>query len=171
MQGDFEQVQLYYRKTDVARESGNRSLEVYGLINLGAMMVTQGNFSDALGYANQALNLAHKLGDRSAEAWALTYLGHANLGLGHFRNATNWFQTALKIRQSLGQRTLAMELLAGLAQAELGKNDSAAALSYVEDILSHLGAGGNLEGTEEPLRIYLTIYRHCDNRTARRQGF
>jgi len=58
----------------------------------------------------------------------------------------------------LGQETLAMEPLAGLTRVELDKDDPAAALGYVEHILSHLASGGNLEGTEEPMRVYLSVH-------------
>ena len=51
-----------------------------------------------------------------------------------------------------------MESLAGLAQVELVKNNPAVALAFVEKILSNLKEGGNLEGTEEPLRVYLIVY-------------
>ena len=159
MQGDFEQAHNYYQESlIIAREAGNRPQETYGMINLGAMMVSQENYADALGYTIQALKLARKLGDRSAEAWALTHLGYANLGLGNFGNASSRFQAALDIRYSFNQQSLAMEPLAGLARAELNKGNLEAALSHVENILSHLAEGGNLEGTEEPLRIYLIVY-------------
>jgi predicted ATPase/class 3 adenylate cyclase len=159
MGGDFEQARIYYKeRLRVARELGNSYLEANGLINLSAMLITQGIHSDALEYAEHALNLARKFGERSAEAWALTYLGYAHLGLGNFKNATHGFQSALDIRHSLNQQTLALEPLAGLARVELEKGDPATALMHVERILSHLAAGGNFKGTEEPLRIYLTVY-------------
>ena len=159
MQGDFEQAHNYYQESlIIAREAGNRSQEAFGMINLGAMMVSQEKYNDALVYTEQALNLARKLGDRSAEAWALTHLGYANLGMGNFGIAVSGFQAALDIRYSFSQQSLAMEPLAGLAQVELDKDNLEAALSHVEYILSHLIEGGNLEGTEEPLRIYLIVY-------------
>jgi len=159
MQGDFERARSYYtERLTIARESGSRYLEATGMINLGAMLVTQKIYSDALEYSEQAIILARKLKDRSAEAWALTFLGYAYLGLGKFREARDDFQKALDIRHSFGQKTLAMEPLAGLAQVKLDKDNPAAALKYVEFILSHLAEGGDLEGTEEPLRIYLTLY-------------
>jgi tetratricopeptide (TPR) repeat protein len=160
MQGDFERAHSYYtERLTVARGSGNRYQEVHVLLNLGAMMIAQENYSEAVDFEELALNIAHKLGDRSAEAWAATFLGYANLGVGTPNIAVNWFQTALDIRYSLNQTTLALEPLAGLAQVELDKNKPAAALVYVENILSHLADGGNLEGTEEPLRIYLIVYQ------------
>jgi hypothetical protein len=88
----------------------------------------------------------------------LTHLGYAQLGLGNFENASHRFQIALDIRSSFGQESLTMEPLAGLAQVELDKDNPAAALTLAEKVLSYLTEGGTLEGTEEPLRIYLTIY-------------
>jgi predicted ATPase/class 3 adenylate cyclase len=159
MQGDFEQAQVYQEESlKVARETGNRYQETYGLINLSAMLVAQGNYPDAHLNAIQALDLARKLGDRSAEAWALTYYGHTSLGAGNHPEAASAYQKALNIRRTLEQQSLAMEPLAGLAQTALEEGNSVTALSNVENILSHFTNGGNLDGTEEPLRVYLIVY-------------
>jgi hypothetical protein len=66
---------------------------------------------------------------------------------------------ALDICHSFDQQSLAMEPLAGLAQVALGNGDPTSAQAHIEIILSHLANGGNLDGTEEPLRIYLAIYQ------------
>jgi tetratricopeptide (TPR) repeat protein len=159
MQGDFEQAQRFQKESlIISRESGNRSQETYALINLGAMLISQGNFRDALEVMKQALNLARAIKELSAEAWALTHLGYASLGVGDLENAILRFEEALGIRNSLGQQSLAMEPIAGLAQVELSQDNPVIALQLIEKILSHLTKGDNLEGTEEPLRIYLTIY-------------
>jgi tetratricopeptide (TPR) repeat protein len=157
--GDFEHARSYFtERLTVSRESGNRYLEMYGMINLGSMLVTQQIYSEALVYTEQSLILARNLKDRSAEAWALTFLGFAHLGAGNLSEARDQFQTAYDIRVSLEQNTLAMEPLAGLAQVELDRDHPAAALVFTDRILSYQAEGGNLEGTEEPLRIYLTVY-------------
>ena len=160
MQGNFDQARNYFKEgLTIARESGNRSLEANILLNFGAMMVTEKNYSEALTYSVEALNITQKIGDRSTEAWSLTYLGHANLGLGDFKKSVNAYQKAIDIRQSLEQFPLAMEPLAGTAQVALEQGKTATALSQVEEILSHFASGGNLEGTDEPLRVYLTVYK------------
>lgn len=51
-----------------------------------------------------------------------------------------------------------IESLAGLLQAFLQKDDHAAAQLEAEKIISYLDAGGTLDGTEEPLRIYYACY-------------
>jgi tetratricopeptide (TPR) repeat protein len=159
MQGAFGPARVFQEDSlTIARETGHRYQDAYTLINLSAMLVTQENYVDSLGFAIQALDTSQSIGDRSAEAWALTYLGYTNSGLGNHNEAMNSYQKALDIRRMLNQPALAMEPLAGLAQIELSKDNPSGALSFAEDILSHLKDGGNLEGTEEPLRIYLTLY-------------
>ncbi len=159
MQGDFEQAQLYQEKAlAIARETGYRSQEAAVLVNLSAMLVAQENYAEALAFAIQALDVSQSIGDRSTEAWALTYLGHANLGSGNPQDATNSYQNALDIRSSLEQQSLAMEPIAGLAQAALEQGKKTSALMYAENILTYLKDGGSLDGTEEPLRVYLTAY-------------
>lgn len=157
--GNFEQARGYYEESlRVSRETGNQYQEAYSLVNLSAMMISMGKHSEAAAYAEQALLGARKLEDRSAEAWALTYLGFSHLGLSNYSEAKDKHQKALGIRRSLDQHSLVMESLAALAHVELEKNDSVSALEYIEEILSHLGSSGNLDGAEEPLRIYLTVY-------------
>jgi predicted ATPase/class 3 adenylate cyclase len=159
MQGDFEQAWIYQDESlKVARETGNRYHESIVLINLSAMLIAQENYSEAFANANQALNLTRKFGYRSSEAWALTYYGHASLGLGNHPEATRAYQSALNIRQALEQQSLAMEPLAGLTQTALEEGNPVTALVHVEKILSHFTNGGDLDGTEEPLRVYLTAY-------------
>jgi predicted ATPase/class 3 adenylate cyclase len=160
MQGDFKQARIYQEESlKVARETGNRYQEAYTLINLSAMMVTLENYLEALENAKRALDVTHKIGDSSGDAWALTYLGHANLGLGNHQEAINAYRAALDIRRSLNQKSLAMEPIAGLAQVEMNRGETVVALLYIEHILSHFASGGNLDGTEEPLRVYLTAYK------------
>jgi Asp-tRNA(Asn)/Glu-tRNA(Gln) amidotransferase C subunit len=51
-----------------------------------------------------------------------------------------------------------MESLAGLARVALVREETAQALTQVEEILSFLEEG-SLDGTDEPLRVYLTCIR------------
>ena len=52
-----------------------------------------------------------------------------------------------------------MEPLAGLARVALAQADHAQALAHAQEILDHLAAYPRLEGTWEPLRVYLTCYQ------------
>jgi hypothetical protein len=49
--------------------------------------------------------------------------------------------------------------LAGLAQVALARGDPAGALAHVQEILDQVAERPRLEGTMEPLRVYLTCYQ------------
>ena len=88
----------------------------------------------------------------------LTRLGHTLAALDHLTEAAKAYAQALDLRRGLGQAHLATEALAGLARVALAQDDPEQALAHVEEILSFL-KGNTLDGTDEPLRVYLTCYR------------
>jgi predicted ATPase/class 3 adenylate cyclase len=158
--GDYASARMYSAQNlKIAREVGDRYIETFELINLSSYSGRLGDLEAALNYAQQGLGLASQAGDRSAQAWALTYLGNARLGSGNYKAAMQAYQGALEIRQALNQPNLACEPLAGLAQAALQSGDIITAAEYTETILSYLQKGGTLDGTDEPLRVYLSCYQ------------
>ena len=76
--------------------------------------------------------------------------------MGRLGKANQSYQAALEIRRSIEQPTLACEPLAGLARLAQASGDLQAAQVHMRAILAHLDAGGTLEGTDEPLRVYWT---------------
>ena len=90
---------------------------------------------------------------------SMTFLGHSQVEMGDLEAAEGAYQAALDIRISLNQPNLATEPRAGLAQVALARQDIPTAMTHVEAILAFLDSGGSLEGTEEPLRVYLTCYQ------------
>jgi len=109
-------------------------------------------------YSQRALEIAQELGAREFEASAVTHLGHALAGLGHLAEATAAYRQSLALRHDLGQPHLATEPKAGLARVCLIQENPSEAQALVEEILGHLESH-TLEGTEEPIRVYLTCYR------------
>lgn len=160
MQGDFDSAQTYQKQAlRIAREVGSIYNEAYTLINLSGLAVAQSQRAAALAYANKSLELMRKMGDPSGEAWAWTCLGHAHFLLPDLIESAHSYEQALNLRRTLKQAALATEPLAGLAQTALEEKNSGLALKYAEEILSHLNQGGNLDGTEEPIRIYWSVYQ------------
>jgi hypothetical protein len=51
-----------------------------------------------------------------------------------------------------------MEPLAGLAAVSLRQGDQTQARAYIQQVLNHL-ARGNLNGADDPFRVYLTCYQ------------
>jgi class 3 adenylate cyclase/tetratricopeptide (TPR) repeat protein len=160
MQGDFLTARTYASQAiRIGREAGSRVSELYGLINLSSYSCALGENEAALSYAGQALELGRAIQDRGGETWALTVQGHAFTALNRIPEASLAYQTALEIRTELGQAALACEPRAGLARIALAQENLPAALAHISTVLDFLDSGGSLNGTEEPLRVFLTCYQ------------
>jgi adenylate cyclase len=140
------------------RSVGARADEGRAIANLALLCHQIEDDEAARELSAQALRIARDVGQPDEQATALTYLGHALAGLGRLGESAGAYQRALGTRHELGQSPLAAEVQAGLARVSLAQGDTTQALDRVEEILSHLQTG-NLYGTDEPIRIYLTCYR------------
>jgi predicted ATPase/DNA-binding SARP family transcriptional activator/DNA-binding transcriptional ArsR family regulator len=175
-QGDYESSRTYYEQAlRMFRELGDRRSESYQLAALALLCHHEDDNGGALELIQQALPTAEELGSRDVEAKALKNQGHVLLALGHLTKAADAYQRALDIRRELGDSKLAMEPLAGLAHVALFQEDLTQAREHVEEILSYLEdhmpapgftahpetstwTGHPLDGTDEPLRVYLTCF-------------
>jgi tetratricopeptide (TPR) repeat protein len=160
MMGNLLQAKEYLEQGLLtARESGNSYSEIYILINLSSNASLREQAADAVNYALSAIELSQRTGEQSGEAWGWLYLGHAQLRLDNLDQARPSFQRALQIRERLDQPALSMEPRAGLVETALRAGDIQAASLEAEKILLHLDHGGNLNGTDEPLRVYYNCYQ------------
>jgi predicted ATPase len=157
-QGDYAAARGYYeRRLHICRAIGDRQGESIALANLSLVAHTLGDDEAARGYAEEMLRIAQEIGHRSHQGYALNNLGHALAGLERLAEAAETYRQAVALRHELGEHFLAMESLAGLARASLAEGKLAEAQAQVDEILAYLQTG-SLEGTDEPLRIYLTCY-------------
>ena len=131
-------------------------MQVLVLSNIGLVTEAQGQYAAARDYRRSALTLAREIGFPQREALGLNGLGDALAGLEQWTDAEASYRAAVDLWDTLGQPHMAAESRAGLARATLAHGDEATALSQVEAVLSFLQIGGNLQGTENTLRIYLT---------------
>jgi tetratricopeptide (TPR) repeat protein len=173
--GDYTRAGDYYeQRLLICREIGDRSGESIALANLGLVSHNLGNNQAARDYSHQMLRIAQEIGNRTHQGYALCFLGHAMTGLGEelagrsgsdsqearelFAAATDAYALSVTVRRELNEQFLVMESLAGLAEVSLCSEDLPLAQRQVEEILAFLETG-SVDGTEEPLRIYLTCYR------------
>jgi tetratricopeptide (TPR) repeat protein len=160
MLGDYAAARRYNEQTlIIAREMSNVYLETFTLMNLSKVAEVERNEDDALFYAVAAVKLARTTGDKSAEAWSHLYLGYAHMLMNEEEKARTAFEAALNIRRELGQTSLAIEPIAGLIEVALQTNDDSLARRLLEELLSYLSDGEDLDAAEEPLRVYLAC---CD---------
>jgi DNA-binding SARP family transcriptional activator/predicted ATPase len=112
----------------------------------------------ALRYGQQALAMARELHTRAGESQPLCCLGHALLALNRPEEAAAAYSQSGQLHREAGNNHLAMEPLAGLVRVALAQMNISQAMGYAEEILAHL-VQGTLDGTEEPLRVQLTVYQ------------
>jgi tetratricopeptide (TPR) repeat protein len=149
---------LFSQALVIVREIGDRQNEASILSNIALLWHSSGNDVISHETGQLAAQISHELGDRSTEAEALTHIGHALSGLERLHEAAHAYRRGLAIRRELGEENMAMESLAGLARVAIAQGDVAQAQIWVEEILNHLTTG-TLDGTYEPMRVYLTCYR------------
>jgi class 3 adenylate cyclase/Tfp pilus assembly protein PilF len=171
MQGDFAASRNYQMQgLDIAREVGNPYQEAYTLINLSASTAIQGDAAGALGYALQGYELCRKIGERSGEGWALLNMGHAYMLAEELEQASQAYESCLEIREELRQSNLSAEALAGLLQISLYKDEVPFLVQRADAILAIMEKDKEFAGSEEPLRVYYTLYQALSKMKDPRSG-
>lgn len=160
LQGDYASARVHAeRALQIAREMGNLHIQTLTVINLSSYAGGQGDYETAIECAQRGLLLARRSGDRSAEAWALTYLGHGLCEVGRLDEAAEAYREALEVRGELEQSVLGTEPAAGMARIAWTQKEPSRAFELVNQILHQIELDGTLEGTDQPLRVYLWCYR------------
>jgi len=170
LQGDYASAGRYYEQAmHIGRETGGWQVEAMALMYTGLLSHHLGDDGAAQEYSQQALLVISNLnlGWAVDLIYVFVVLGHALTGLGHpstgsgqcLAEAADAYRQALTLHRERGQHHLAVESLAGLARVALTQGDPAGALAHVQEILDYMEGHPALEGTLEPLRIYLTCYR------------
>ena len=158
-QGHYREARTCYEQCqEICLETGDRRTQGWAMANLGLLSHHLGADEIARDCCQQALAIAQEVGSQPIKGYALTNLGHALVESAHHAEASDVYQQAMTVQRELGQLHLIVEPLAGLARASLAEGNVTQATARVEEILAHL-ANHTLDGTEEPLRVYLTCYR------------
>jgi len=148
----------YERSLAITRQLGHHLEEMYTYVNLSASATGQGIASEALTWAQKALEFSTNTHDRVAQGWAHFYLGHAYLLDMQFENASQTFKQCIEIRNEVNAPALVIEARAGLVDAYTALNDQLGASTEAERIVQYMEKDKNFEGTEEPLRVYLSLF-------------
>ena len=143
----------------LSREIGQRMGESYLLCNMAHIAFLRGQPAESLDWSNQARELAKDLKDRDLDASLMCTRGHAHTALGQFDDAAACYRDSISIYHDIGRPTMPPEPLAGLARLALARGAVVEAMHVVADIVAHFDAGGTVEGTEDPLWIYLTCHQ------------
>jgi tetratricopeptide (TPR) repeat protein len=142
----------------VCREIGQRMADAYLLCNMAHVAFLRGDAAAALGWSDQARDLAQGLNDPDLSASLLCTRGHVHAALGQRDAATACYRESVSIYHEIGRPTMPPEPIAGLARLALAREAVVEAMHLVADIVVHFDAGGTVDGTEDPLWIYLTCH-------------
>jgi tetratricopeptide (TPR) repeat protein len=157
--GDFAQAGRYLEESlRLVRSNGDRAIEAVTLRKLCSLALWQGEDARALTLARSAKGIAAAVEAREIEARSLLGLGSAELALGRLHEAKEAFEQAreMALATELGIRH---EAIAGLARVAMARNDLAAGLQEVEQLIAHLDSDGTFEGIEHPSLLELTCYQ------------
>lgn len=157
--GDYQNARASNDQSlQTARQTGNRVQEGYALINISSTLRILDEFPSALSNAKQSLEISREIGDQSLEAWSHTSLGKIYFDTNDYEAANNAYKSALEIRRILDQPNLASEPIAGQGRIALVEGDINAAIDHIDPLIYYLEQGGTLEGTDDPIRVYLTCF-------------
>ncbi len=173
------------RQLQAARQSGDLAAEASALNGLGRIATERGQFRDAAGHFQAALERYRRCGDRRGEAGALHNLGVTEQHLHHQESAADYYRRALTAFEDAGDRHGLASTMCGLSlvEDELGAHDLASELLHraleefrdqkdqvrEAEALMKLGTLNLRRGQPTEAADYfgqsLTIYRRLDSST------
>ena len=143
----------------VSLEIGQRITDAYLLCNMAHIMYLRGDAAAAMGLSDEAQDAAKQLKDPDLRASLLSTRGHAHAALGQIDEAAACYRESVSIYHEIGRTTMPPEPIAGLARLALARDSVVEAMHLIADVIAHFDAGGSVDGTEDPLWIYLTCHQ------------
>ena len=143
----------------LSAEIGQRVAEAYLLCNMSISALRRGDPAGSIDWATQAMKLAADLEDRDLQATLRCVRAHAHAALGDWGEAAACYRASLALFREIGRATMPPEPIAGLARIDLARGDVAAAMATIAEVVAHFDAGGSVDGTEDPIWIYLTCHQ------------
>lgn len=159
--GDYPNAINYLQQgVEINTEIGHNTLQSEEHNQQAKNLYHQGEYQKGKLQCLEALDLLKEYPDKEIEADVLLCLGKFQVALGDYKEARDTFNRSLIIRQTMKQHFRIAELHAALAEIALheGNIAIAEALSFIEATLKFLDEKVP-NGTDEPMRIYLTCYQ------------
>jgi ATP/maltotriose-dependent transcriptional regulator MalT len=129
------------------------------LCNVAHVAFLRGDATESVRWATEAIQLAEELKDRDLQATLRCVCAHAHVALGEWDDGAACYRASLALFREIGRSTMVAEPLAGLARIALARGDVEGAMATIAEVRAHFDAGGSVDGTEDPLWIYLTCHQ------------
>jgi len=174
-QGDYLRAQSYYEASiEIYQQLGNQLSRSRVLVDLSLLQHHLGDNLASLEFSSTALEMMDQFNRPKYIGQAQTQAGRAYAALDDLEHAKKHFLNAKENLSLAGEVNLLMEPHAGLANLFLANAEVESALPQVDEILNHIdvarssvtddlqdqaGAVPGLEGTHDPMWIYLVCCR------------
>lgn len=155
-----EALEHYLRALDVARGTGDRTIEIRALNNIGLVDEHLGRYDEALRRFADAVRVAGEVGDRPGLARALDNLGNVTEYLGRYGEALDHKQRALAIAREIGDLGGEASTLNNLGNVYERTADHHTALAHYQQALDIGRRIGNSEIEGHALDNVGAAYRH-----------
>ncbi len=157
--GNYEAAfDLFESGRRLCADIGQRMAESYLLCNMAQIAFQRGDAAGSVNWVKEATEIAERLKDRDLQAILLGIRAQALTALGDWDEAGACYRESASIFREIGRPTMPPEPIAGLARLALARGDLAQALATIAEVVAHFDSGGSVDGTEDPLLIYLTCH-------------
>ena len=163
-------LELFQAGRRLCAEIGQRLADAYLLSNMALSAFRRGDAAGSIESSTAAMRLAEELKDRDLQAILRCVRAHAHAALGQWDEAAACYQASLALFRELGRATMPPEPIAGLARIALARGDIEGAMTTIGEVVAHFDAGGSVDGTEDPIWIYLTCHECSPQRARRGRG-
>jgi DNA-binding SARP family transcriptional activator/tetratricopeptide (TPR) repeat protein len=155
-----EALDSYQRALDVAREQGDRTIEIRALNNIGLVDEHLGRYDEALDRFQRAARVADEIGDRPGQARALDNLGNVSEYLGQYPQALEHKRKALAIAREIGDRGGEASTLNNIGNVHERMEQHHIALQHYQQALDIAEEIGHREIEGHALDNVGAAYRH-----------
>ncbi|MBN1178896.1 MAG: tetratricopeptide repeat protein [Anaerolineae bacterium] len=142
----------------ISREIRYREVESEVLMRLAWLASLQQQHQTAEAYAGRALRICQDIEHEGCERDALFFLGNVLVGLKRMQEAEAAYRKAIALWQRGNPDLKPVEPLSGLIRVALAEGRIAEALVIADEVLIELASRPGLEGTYQPLDVYLAVY-------------
>ncbi|HEY1617207.1 MAG TPA: tetratricopeptide repeat protein, partial [Streptosporangiaceae bacterium] len=153
-------IRLHTSAVRAAQHLDDRFGEASALNDLGDMWLVTGDYRQATGVLEQALDISRSIGDELGEANALLILGTVRKLTGERLAAAAALEQALDIYRRIGSRLGEANALANLGDVRREANEYAAAADALGQALNICRDTGDRSGEANSL-FYLAVVRHA----------
>ena len=158
--GNYEAAfDLFQAGRRLCGEIGQRLADAYMLCNVAHVAFLRGDAAESIRWATEALKLGEELKDRDLQAILRCVRAHAHVALGEWDDAAACYRASLALFREIGRPTMVPEPIAGLARIALARGDVDGAMETIAEVVAHFDAGGSVDGSEDPMWIYLTCHQ------------